>query len=145
MKSQSRNGQKTSSPSAALAAVVIPMLSRQIAFRYDLTWLGIFVNSVAAAPSNVAQNCGPSNVCAGTDVFNLLCVIVQWERHPYQWRSDDRSEVGSQFRVVGLLTAKLHWLTVVRVRGTSNTSYQADHKCWQPWYNTSTSILPFWS
>jgi len=65
--------------------------------------------------------------------------------------SDDWSEVGSQFHVVGLLTAKLRWRNVVLVRGTSMTPDDADRKCRQlahrgqpgseEHFHTNTAIL----
>jgi len=43
--------------------------------------------------------------------------------------SDERSEAGSQFHVIGPLTAKLRWPIVVLVRGTSSILDDADRTC----------------
>ena len=78
------------------------------------------------APGGVAEICCFSSVsgtgATGTNVFNWrlnVCSII----------SDERSEAGSQFRVVGPLTAKLCWSIVVLVRGNSSIHDDADHRC----------------
>jgi len=60
------------------------------------------------APGGVAEICCFSSVSAGTTVFN-------WRLNVCSIMLDERSEAGSQFHIVGPLTAKLRWPIVVLV------------------------------
>ena len=98
-------------------------LSRNICIRRHIT------EAATVALGGVAEICcfDQQRQCLNRNVFNCRRLNV------YSVMSDKRSEAGSQFHVVGPLTAKLHWPIVVLVRETSGIPDDAGRRCWRPW------------